>query len=188
MSRPRRIATVCFCAVLLCVISAAAVGDEQAIGDWDYQSSVTPANYTYGWEFTVAQSLIVTHLGLWDYGQDGLMATHLVRIWTGGGSELASGTVPSGATTFATWRWAELSTPVSLAPGSYVIGAVYGTGTDYLAANVSPFNVSSEIAYVQMRFASGSQFPDQANPSANGIFGPNFRYLKPDPVPEPALI
>ena len=39
---------------------------------------------TYGWVFTVGDSdLLVGGLGVWDDGQDGLVAPHPIGIWSG---------------------------------------------------------------------------------------------------------
>src|SRR4026209_2114150 len=38
-------------------------------------------NSTKGWAFTISSPVLVTQLGLWDQGNNGLKASHLVTIW-----------------------------------------------------------------------------------------------------------
>ena len=55
---------------------------------------------TIGWQFTVNQAITITHLGLFDLGQNGLVESHNIGIWSiAGGSPLVQGTIPAGSGT-----------------------------------------------------------------------------------------
>ncbi|SRR6266487_546588 len=43
-------------------------------------------NSTKGWAFTISSPVLVTQLGLWDQGNNGLNASHVVTIWTSTGT------------------------------------------------------------------------------------------------------
>src|SRR5262249_5274974 len=80
---------------------------------------------TRGWSFTTADSLTVTPLGWWDFGNDGLAASHQVGIWNTSGTLLMSATVASGTTDplASGFRFdSALTGTTTLAPGTYVIG------------------------------------------------------------------
>jgi len=75
---------------------------------------------------------IVTHLGYYDSGNDGLQASHRVGVYSatpataGAGTLLAEVTVPAGTNAFLEngYRWVELSTPLTLETNlSYVLAA-----------------------------------------------------------------
>jgi hypothetical protein len=44
---------------------------------------------TFGYAFTLSSSVLVTQLGLWDQGNDGLNTSHDVTIWTSTGTQEA---------------------------------------------------------------------------------------------------
>jgi hypothetical protein len=60
-------------------------------------SFAAPAG-TFGWTFTLTGTLTVTDLGWFDFGGNGLAASHDVGIWASDGTLLVSATVPSGTT------------------------------------------------------------------------------------------
>lgn len=79
-----------------------------------------------------SSSRLVTHLGYYDSGNDGLQASHRVGIYSatpataGAGALLAEVRVPAGANAFLEngYRWVELSTPLLLETNlSYVLAA-----------------------------------------------------------------
>src|ERR671937_1402585 len=49
-------------------------------------------NSTKGWAFTISSPVLVTQLGLWDQGNNGLNTSHLVTIWTSTGTLVAQAT------------------------------------------------------------------------------------------------
>ena len=161
--------------------------------DWTKGVQAIPySSQTFGWSFTLSHGVAVTHLGVWDYNGGTRTNDHLVRLWKADQTLVASGTVLS--TTVSTlgsggnyWAWVQLSSPVWLSPGTYVIGADYIIGdatmrVDYLASNAS---LGPYVSYVTARQRLGAYgFPDtESDTLKQGFFGPNFQY-----VPEPALL
>src|SRR5512133_1412902 len=82
---------------------------------------------TKGWAFTISSPVFVTQLGLWDQGNNGLNASHVVTIWTSTGTLMAQTTIPSGtgATLIDGVRYVSI-TSVLLPVGSYTIGGLHG--------------------------------------------------------------
>lgn len=94
-----------------------------------YGGGADAASLNMGHSFTITgTSVNVSALGVFDYGADGLIASHLVGIYsvTNGVSTPvanASVTVPSGtaATLINGYRYQSLPTPVILGPGNYYV-------------------------------------------------------------------
>ena len=144
-------------------------------------------NFTVGWEFTVTGPVVVDGLGYWDRQANGLSFPHDVALWTGGGTLVASATVPSGtgATLIDSFRYVSIA-PTPLLAGTYVIGG-YANG-DIVANHAVSVSTIPEINFVQNRnttaFAFSLAFPTGTSPSeGQGFFGPNFTV---EVVPEPA--
>ena len=82
---------------------------------------------TLGYEFKVGESdIVVSALGFWDSGADGLAVAHQVGLWSSDGKLLRSVTVPSGeeSTLVGKFRYVKLVTPISLQSGqTYTLGA-----------------------------------------------------------------
>lgn len=81
---------------------------------------------------------VVTHLGYFDSGNDGLQTSHRVGLYTatpagtGAGTLLAEVTVPAGTAAFLEngYRWVALPEPLELGPQSgYVLAAEVATGS-----------------------------------------------------------
>lgn len=80
---------------------------------------------TVGWEFSVGEAIVVTELGYYDYGLDGLLTFHDVGIWDDSGNLLASALLNRGddATLRGDYRFVAID-PVVLEPGTaYIVGA-----------------------------------------------------------------
>src|SRR5262249_58403989 len=110
---------------------------------------------TRGWSFTTADSLTVTALGWWDFGNDGLAASHQVGIWNTSGTLLMSATVASGTTDplASGFRFdSALTGTTTLAPGTYVIGGKSEV-SDLVAFIVPAGNVTLApgITFIQNR-------------------------------------
>jgi hypothetical protein len=143
-----------------------------------------------GWGFHVNSTVVVSGLGLWDDGANGLAQSHNVGLWTLSSTLLTSATVTNAATPVAstepTGQWLFVSiAPVVLAPGDYVIGAFYASGSsDFLGANETATTLP-EITFSVARGqfgASSLAFPASSFPGNNaGYFGPNLE-LAPEPA------
>jgi hypothetical protein len=114
-------------------------------------------NYTVGWSFSLSEPILVTDLGQFDLGWDGLAHDTTVALWDDAtGSLLAQADVPSLAA-----AWSPLV-------GNFVYNAeitesesvVWGTGR----------HVWSTVLSFPTEVVTGS--PDQA-----AWFGPNFLYV-----------
>ena len=101
-------------------------------------SSANTGNNTIGSSFTVTTSgLSITHLGVQDVniatanaGTDGFTSSITVSLWTGNGATLLGSAVVTGTETLVgSYRFLELTNPISLTSGSsYLIGAYMGGG------------------------------------------------------------
>jgi hypothetical protein len=137
----------------------------------------------------------VTALGVFDETRNsgaGLAEAHAVGLWSGdGGSLLASLTVPSGTTGTLVpsdaflppsfpqgdWRFAHLSTPVTLVPGDYLIGAFYQSGSSDRSLNVnnlSTLSTLSGIDVTQGKTVAGAALTAPTQDESFGYFGPSF--------------
>lgn len=93
-------------------------------------TNLTPLNsgstggvvYTVGTQFSASANGTITHLGF--YRAPGENGTNTAYLWAnGGGTPLASVTLPSVFTYPSGWVWAKLSTPVSITSGTlYWVG------------------------------------------------------------------
>lgn len=166
-----------------------------------------------GWEFTTgSQPIPVTHLGVYDHGQDGLAASHAVAIYDFQTQvPIATATVPAGnaAALSGVFRYVPVAT-ISLSPNTeYIIAAGWAPSADQLVwaggagaspADINDLSVSPAITLglsitglpPSARFedtTSTLEFPDKriavANPGdTRTIFvGPNFTF-----IPEPGSI
>jgi hypothetical protein len=145
-----------------------------------------------GWQFDLTNGDVVGALGVFDYLGDGLTDSHQVGLWDSGGNLLASVTITNSDPLTASgsalggWRFAAI-TPVTLAPGTYIVGAFYPTAADPFLGGVSNLTTASDIVYDVGTFTHGVittfSVPDQdlGAPFNPGIFGPNLEL-----IPEPS--
>jgi len=145
---------------------------------------------TYGWAFTLTNTISVTELGYFDFGGNGLTDSHDVGIWTNTGTLLVSATVPAGtaATLNGDFRYV-LVTATLLAPGDYVIGGFSPADSgDPVAVEASTITTASGLSYGGSRSIGGNTltFPiGDASGHPNSYFGPNFTFST---VPEPTTL
>ena len=144
--------------------------------------------------------IIVTRLGIFDYGGDGLVNSHEVGLWlrdpgSDTGSLLASVTIPAGTTAdfIDGYRWMSIppvSMPVGLA--AYTVGAHYSAGDADAVGVVVIGQEAPDIGFVfengRLAFGPDLAFPNIYTSSPEGQLGPrfweaNFQYRV---VPEPA--
>ena len=147
--------------------------------------NIIPANnYTLGYTFTLANTVSVTQLGFWDYQANGLNAAVPVTIWDRSQVVQATATVPAGTTAgeLNQYLYVTLATPVTLAAGTYTIGAFVTSVYDDSQYNLDRITGATGITYGAPRAGNGSADPT-GNPygDTNSYFGPNFQS-----VPEPS--
>jgi len=187
----------------LAVLSLFLLGAGQAqaaiIGvDFTGGTAPSPVNQqTLGWQFTLSTTKIVTSLGVWEENPIGLNENHLVGIWNPSGGLLTSATVTNASVPLAStasngrWLFESLTIPLTLVPGTYIIGADYPTGNDVVRTSVATLSTAPGLAFVQGRFVStptsGFDFPDSTFATTGGHFGPNLLLTDSiSSVPEPA--
>jgi len=151
----------------------------------------TPPPGTEGFSFTTgANPLVYNEYGVYDWGNDGLGASHVVTLFTASGDIVGSATVPSGGgSTADSFQWVQGPT-ITLTPNTtYVLAASY-TGNDpddfwYGSATLSGATLDNAVWE-----SGGTQvFPDQVwGSTGQGFFGPNLSFSEIPPVPEPTTI
>jgi hypothetical protein len=160
-------------------------------------------NRTIGWAFTAQQNLILTDLGFYDAGADGLLQAHAVGLYSDSGTLLVSGTVAPGtlAPLDGLFRYVSVAPSALVAGTTYVIGAhVLGSADQWVwtpsnsGIDILDLEVASAISIVPkgrynccedlvLTFPS-HQLPDPDNRIM--YVGPNFDFVGTE-VPLPAL-
>jgi len=154
-----------------------------------------------GWQFSTTAALQVTALGWFDLGADGLNRAHEVGIWEVASQALvAQTTVQRGTAQLleAGFRWAGLTAPVTLQPGtSYrIAGLDVGASGDahvwdaVLGGYSAHVNGFATLPQLQLGagtalggLASSFSFPTGViNDTRAALMGPNFAVSA---VPEP---
>jgi hypothetical protein len=150
-----------------------------------------------GWEFSVSQEIIVTSLGYWDEGGNGLVDSHDVAIWTSAGVLLGQTTVTNASpitvgsvSGLGSWKFEPLAGGLDLPVGRYVIGGFYPAGSaDAFRFAGASTTTDPLVTYVAIRDSVST--PGLVFPSAIGgsgaYFGPDFQFT-PAAVPEPATL
>ncbi|MCK9374677.1 MAG: PEP-CTERM sorting domain-containing protein [Syntrophobacterales bacterium] len=171
-------------------------------------TSPTPGNdfnnglSNVGFQFTTSTSMLITALGYYDAGLDGLLESHAVGIFDANdpnnpdfpAAPLVSTTVPAGNGNLnGFFQMSTLTTAYNLAPGNYYLMGVTGAGDpalDPYTFDPNGFTVGAGITFVAGAFASGGDltFPAPVE-GVNGYFGPNFATgTSPVPVPPTVLL
>jgi hypothetical protein len=149
-----------------------------------YTTFTFGADVTVGLAFTLTSPVLVTDLGLWDFDNDGLNASHVVTVWTSTGTQEAQGTILSGtgATLTNGFRYISI-VPVLLPAGNHTIGGFYSSASDPVAIQ-SLAVAASGLTYNGTRNGPGFAFPagDSFGRPLN-YFGPNFQFTAP-PTPD----
>lgn len=152
-------------------------------------------NRTFGYQFTTgAAGLLVSSLGYWDEGGNGLNEAHQVGIWTNDGLTLvASATIGAGtsATLDGAFRYVDIADVLLAANTPYLIGGYTGAaGTDAIIRFATP-TATSGVTMGSTRFDTFCGFcvPDQAQGTTFdfGYFGPNMNG-NAAAVPEPGSL
>jgi hypothetical protein len=180
----RKLQLAIMAAALSSALSASAVISPLVTspGGDDYYNSPPPG--TEGFTFTTGVNpLTYNALGVYDCGNDGLAASHVVTLFDTAGDTLASATIASGGSATAdSFQWANIAAVTLSANTTYVLAASYGADDPdhfYYGSAVLPLGVTLGDAV----WASGgtSAFPDQVFGSG-GFFGPNMGVAVPEPT------
>jgi len=197
-----------FIAALLCSAISRSEGAILGVDILGGSPSWSTGDYTIGWEFNITTSKVVTALGVFDENGDGLFG-HLsqeVAIWNASGaSPLAQVTITNASTVVASvdtgapfypgrWLFENLSAPIVLSPGNYVLGVDNGGDDSWLAGRFNPtLFLAPDVTYLRFRYSSsptpGLDFPDGISVTRDvGFFGPNLLLEDVAAVPEPASL
>jgi hypothetical protein len=145
--------------------------------------------FTFGFAFRVNRPIKITAAGVYDSFDDGLINSHDLALWTIGGSQLFSATVPAGASSPLVDRFRYVATDDwILEPNmDYVVAAAnFGLNSDhYLATAPVPQNSNLITLFASRSLytpSGGLAFPTTIEPfSRPAWFGANFRFVE---VPE----
>jgi hypothetical protein len=167
-------------------------GMQNVTGGWGTRinENWTTGGITYGFGFVVKSTITITSLGIYDFNGDGLYNSHDIGLWDIGGTFLGSVTIPdgTGATLEQGFRYVTLTTPITLDPGTYAVGAWYialnGAVEDEYLVDMKQFgmgdtltwNVAPEIAWLDTRGESASALTFPSVWSSYGLVGPNFQF------------
>jgi hypothetical protein len=145
-------------------------------------------NLIDGWEFKPKVDLVVTHLGLYDHGADGLTVAHPIAIWRidDAATPVVIATIPGGneTTKAGAFRLIESERAVLKAGERYAIVALYPDVSDSTVGLINPQGLTVEVAdHIEVAGRRYS-FPhrDMAFPANVGegavhaCYGPTFRY------------
>ncbi len=143
-------------------------------------------NSVQGWEFSTNLAIQVTHLGVFDGDQDGLVSAHDVGIFSSSGNLLASVNVPTGnaATLFGQFRSMPIAPLLLPAGQTFRIAAHYPVfGEQVLTAATETVNPA--INYLGARSDLSPTLINPTTPQLSDRFGPNFEFvLAASGVPE----
>lgn len=150
---------------------------------------------TIGYAFTLGEPRVVQQLGFWDHLADGLLSSHTVSLFHGGGTLLTSGVVPAGTAPLLQdgFRWISIA-PLLLPAGSYVIGAsLEGDPSSFDEVVTDASSISSALgatfgpqqSLLSALVPAGTPIavdlmPSFEEASVGGYFGPA---LAPSPLP-----
>lgn len=148
--------------------------------------------FTVGWEFTTSTNLYITHLGYYDYVNDGLADSHDVGIYNLSGTLLVSATVAAGTgelllgdNTLSKYRYHDLPVDYLLPAGTYRLA---GVGSPSDAAHATPFPLYTAPAitlgnsYFVFTGGSSLSYPTSLGGGPTEPYsGPNFIFDIPEP-------
>lgn len=147
---------------------------------------------TYGWAFDLSETVLLTGLGVWDAGADGIGPDVQVGLWDDSGTLVASTTVGNGsspvASAVATGEWLFEVESASLSAGSYTIGSTFFRSTP-LAQVGGPFTTDARITHTAAS-TSGVVNGGLLNPTEDAgfnVFGPSLQ-IAAVPIPVTMLL
>jgi hypothetical protein len=153
-------------------------------------------DYLFGWEFNVNSNINVSHLGIFDLGQDGLNGSHLIGIFrasdgvllTPSGTTVSTANPLDGTTGF---RYQAI-TPTLLTPGqNYRIAALYqGAAPDAYIFNHTSYSGAGEINVVSGKFLQTGVFtnPTGGTSGDRPFLSTNFKFTSATAAPEPGTL
>ena len=192
---------IIFSFVLLACVSSFAKASVIGLDIESDGSKVTPksGSFTLGWKFSLSESVVLTALGTWDQGADGLNESQQVGLWGKNEDNEAwnllkdvvvdnSAISEASASNEGQWLFANVEETL-LKAGEYVIGAHNnGNSGDAWQQGDTGISTDSRLTWIESRnFGPGSfEFPNKVS-SGTQFFGPNLMF-KSVSVPEPGTL
>jgi hypothetical protein len=185
-------AAIIAAATIFAVPTASAQTPAYTIKDTIAVGAVNNPPFTLGFSFTANSNFSVQALGFFDSGQNGILESHPIGVFTESGTLLTSTTIPSGtaAPLINQFRYANIS-PVTLIAGqTYLIGALYTTNQElfFYPDQATGFVANPLITYNGARYVDGATLkaPIGIPSGSGGYFGPNM--LLGPAAPEPGSL
>jgi hypothetical protein len=144
--------------------------------------------FTLGFSFSVLKDLVITSLGAYDSGQDGLASAAQVGIWdTTGGAPLISVIVPAGTVgeLDGYFRYTGIPSFNLRAGTTYVVGAFStNLASSLFPGTVASGTIDSRLVLINDAYIddSGFSYPYKTEHMAGPWLAANFRIA---PIPEP---
>lgn len=183
-------------AVILLTFSVAAVAGATSMVAFENPGSITSdiGNGNDGIRFTPTQDIIVTALGVFDVGGDGLNFAHDLGIYDYSTQMLLSGSVTvgpgSGATLVDNFRYMSIAPLTLLAGTSYIVVGQSAIGDDQaVPTSWADVTIAPEITVegYYYNYDGSLSFPTTSYDVP--YFGPNFEFeTATNSVPEPATM
>ncbi len=193
------IAALFVCLLLSAPVAASPILDMQIGSGGSCPPSI--GNYgdarVLGWKFSLSVSLDIRGLGIWDGSDEGLTGSHSIGLWTSGGTLLSWASMGAGSYEVASqvpaigrWLFMLVTTPLSIGPGDYVLGATYASNDpDSLRVSGSgyPYVTLPGVTFLESRTLSSStlKIPGDFHSYTDVLLGPN---LDANVVPEPGTL
>lgn len=189
----------------LAVIAASAIGfstTAQATPAVDLVSppsigGVNGTGFAVGYRFRANTDIVVTALGAYDFGLDGIVGGAAVGLYTLTGNLLASATVPggtSGSFLDGAFRYVDIADIELDAGTEYVLGSYSTDPNGFFNANYGGvvLDIDPAITLLRNRDKAGVTqlvFPDREPTNTHlGSFGPNMQISAINAVPEPGSL
>lgn len=176
----------CIPVIVMALASPLALGDV-AIGVSSGGGGTPGGGTNHGWEFTVnEEGLILTHLGLFDLGDDGLIHEHPIGVFDLHANLLTSGTMPAGtgAPLLDHFRYIDVENLALSMEETYVVSFYSAQDSgDFLITSPDDLWVNPAVNLIQGRWSWDYYFTFPSNPTSAHRIGPNFQF-----IPEPGTL
>ncbi len=168
--RSSRLLPVTAALLAVCGLSTWAAADVAVSLDGTGSGGIPAADSSHGWQFSANDPITVTHLGLFDLGNDGFGSDHPIGLFRlSDGALLTSGVMSAGAgdTLILNFRYIDTADVALSAGETYVVSYYSATdGSDHVITGANNLVVAPELTYEQGRWGQGGglQFPPNQTP------------------------
>lgn len=163
----------------LCLSGGAAHAQSSAAFTFREPPSGSPSLAgTDGFEFRPRVDIVVTSLGYYDQGRDGLSLRHTIALYdTVSRLKLAWVTLDRRGTLAGMFRYRAIKPRRLQAGRSYIVAGFHsGSGQDFAASDPAPLKAAPAIGYQSYRADYGARLRFPGIVSEGAFFGPNFRF------------